>query len=103
MLPYFHRTEACGELLKIYKTKQNRKKEVSVEARMQKYCGKSLASSSSCLCCCCFFFIRVPYHADKFKENCFFPYFFIVRTILKMKARDQTLLVLDSEIDHKQL
>lgn len=50
-----------------------------------------------------FLIIRVLYHANKFKENGFFSNIFIIRTIVKMPARDQTLLVLDSEIDHKQL
>ena len=83
---------------------QKQKKEFLVEARMQKYCSKSLASSSWTSNISLFFLIiRVLYHADKFKENGFFSNIFIIRTIVKMPARDQTLLVLDSEIDHKQL
>lgn len=83
---------------------KNKKKEFSVKARMQKYCSKSLASSSWTSNISLFFLSLECFITPiSSRKTAFFSNIFIIRTIVKMPARDQTLLVLDSEIDHKQL
>lgn len=71
---------------------------------MQKYCSKSLASSSWTSNISLFFLSLECFITPiSSRKTAFFSNIFIIRTIVKMPARDQTLLVLDSEIDHKQL